>query len=181
MNHERYDRKRRNYVYGGFALALWVITLLWMSMIFGLSAQTGEESGRLSLVIAGLFANVRYVIPRSLLSDLDMDFYQVIHILRKCAHFMVYFFLGILLASSFGASKVRKNHSILLTLMICILYAISDEVHQMFVPGRGPAVRDVMIDTAGAFTGVGLYLVANKLLAAIRMRSGRAVTGHNDR
>lgn len=38
--------------------------------------------------------------------------------------------------------------------MICILYAISDEVHQLFVPGRGGQVRDVIIDSAGAIAGI---------------------------
>lgn len=37
-----------------------------------------------------------------------------------------------------------------LSVLISFLYAVSDEYHQSFVPGRGPAFRDVLIDTIGA-------------------------------
>ncbi len=39
-----------------------------------------------------------------------------------------------------------------------ILYAVSDEVHQLFVPGRGGQLTDVIIDTAGAGAGLGIYM-----------------------
>ena len=42
--------------------------------------------------------------------------------------------------------------------MFCSLYAISDEVHQLFVPGRGAQVKDVFIDIAGAAVGIFLSL-----------------------
>lgn len=44
-------------------------------------------------------------------------------------------------------------------LLICVLYAISDEVHQKFIPGRSGEVRDVIIDTAGASVGISVYLL----------------------
>jgi VanZ family protein len=43
--------------------------------------------------------------------------------------------------------------------VFCVLYAVSDEVHQLFVPGRGAQVTDVLIDNAGAFVGIGIYEV----------------------
>jgi VanZ family protein len=43
--------------------------------------------------------------------------------------------------------------------VFCILYAISDEVHQLFVLGRGAQVVDVLIDSLGAFVGIGMYRV----------------------
>ncbi len=51
----------------------------------------------------------------------------------------------------------------MLSLMICILYAISDEVHQSFVPGRGPGVMDVLIDSAGAMVGIGMYEMISRI------------------
>ena len=44
-----------------------------------------------------------------------------------------------------------------LSLLVCVLYAISDELHQLFVSGRGAQVKDVLIDSAGATVGVCLY------------------------
>lgn len=45
----------------------------------------------------------------------------------------------------------------LLALATCIVYAVSDEIHQLFVPGRGAQVKDVMIDSTGAFAGIIIY------------------------
>lgn len=52
--------------------------------------------------------------------------------------------------------------SIIFSLLICILYAISDEIHQVFVPGREAQVKDVIIDSGGAAVGIGVYLIINR-------------------
>ena len=59
-----------------------------------------------------------------------------------------------------------------LSFLVCVLYAISDEVHQLFVPGRGAQVKDVFIDSAGAIVGVGLYLIISRIM---KSRSTRLV------
>lgn len=51
-------------------------------------------------------------------------------------------------------SGVENKKCILLILCICILYAISDEIHQMFVPGRGAQGRDIVIDSVGSVVGI---------------------------
>ena len=58
-----------------------------------------------------------------------------------------------------------------LSLFVCVLYAISDEVHQLFVSGRGAQVKDVLIDSAGAIVGVGLYLVISRIMKSRSTRS----------
>jgi len=69
-------------------------------------------------------------------------------------------------------SGVNEYRSVVLALGICVLFAISDEVHQLFVPGRGGQVSDVLIDSAGASVGLGIYLlvsrVVNSQLRALR-------------
>jgi VanZ family protein len=50
-----------------------------------------------------------------------------------------------------------------LSLAICIIYAVSDELHQLFVPGRGCQLKDVIIDTAGAVSGTAIYNAVNIL------------------
>jgi len=60
-------------------------------------------------------------------------------------------------------SGVNGWKFILFSLGICVLYAVSDEVHQLFVPGRGRQVRDVLIDSAGAIVGIGLYRVVSRI------------------
>ena len=64
-----------------------------------------------------------------------------------------------------------------LSLLVCVLYAISDEVHQLFVPGRGAQVKDVLIDSAGAIVGVGLYLVICRIMKSRTGRRNKHRTG----
>lgn len=70
------------------------------------------------------------------------------------AHFFSYLALGILVAAGLRSSGVNVYRLIGLARVICLLFAISDEVHQLFVPGRGGQVRDVVIKVSGHWLGV---------------------------
>ena len=60
-------------------------------------------------------------------------------------------------------SGVIGFKAFIFSLMFCILYAISDELHQLFVPGRGAQVKDVLIDSFGSFVGIGFYEMVSKM------------------
>ena len=49
------------------------------------------------------------------------------------------------------------------SLIIGIIYASSDEIHQCFTPGRGPLLTDVMIDTMGVLLGILLVILVIKI------------------
>jgi VanZ family protein len=70
-------------------------------------------------------------------------------ILRKGAHAFEYAILGILLLRALAAPVPA--------IAAAIAYAISDEIHQAFVPGRHASALDVVIDSAGVVVGVVLY------------------------
>ena len=71
--------------------------------------------------------------------------------IRKWAHMFLYFVLGIFLFLHF---RCRVRYSSILTLLLCYIYACSDEIHQLFVNGRGGLVSDTFIDLIGASFGV---------------------------
>ena len=134
----------------------WIVVFLWMLIIFNLSSQVAEEANKLSKGVTEIIVQtVEKVAPRS---SFDID--QFNHLLRKNAHFFTYLVLGMLVMSGMRRSDVK---GIVLTLGICILYAVSDEIHQLFVPGRGGQIKDVLIDSAGAFVGIKLYLRLSRL------------------
>ena len=54
------------------------------------------------------------------------------------------------------------DRCIVYSLLICILYATSDELHQVFIPGRGAQVKDVIIDSAGACVGILVYMIISR-------------------
>lgn len=95
----------------------------------------------------------------------ELEINRLHHMLRKNAHFIAYLILGILVMNALRSSREYGYQSIALALLICALYAISDEIHQIYVPGRSGELRDVMIDSVGASVGIGVYvslLNANK-------------------
>ncbi len=86
------------------------------------------------------------------------------HLLRKAAHFCVYAALGLFLClSSLGSLAVPVIH-LLRSLCIGAAYAASDEWHQAFVPGRGPGIGDVLLDSTGVLAGVLCALLLAKLI-----------------
>ena len=95
---------------------------------------------------------------------------------RKCAHLTEYAVLGALLAATAAsytalqgilqghgsASASRTMKPLVLPFIIGVLYAVSDEIHQLFVPGRAGQLRDVLIDSAGILIGMCLYRVLSR-------------------
>ena len=74
-------------------------------------------------------------------------------------HFAIYFILGITVVSFFREFSIPIRKLLLLSIFLAFLYACSDEIHQLFVPGRSGQFIDVLLDTCGASVGVGLYVL----------------------
>jgi VanZ family protein len=138
-----------------------VLLLCWLGLIFYLSSQTGESSGGLSSGIMDfLIASIQ-----SIFKTIEINKEFVHTLIRKSAHFSAYAVLGILAYRVFVTQKRVDKKQVFYLLIFCILYAISDEVHQAFVPGRGPAAFDVFIDTLGSVTGIYLVTKVHKFRA----------------
>jgi VanZ family protein len=143
----------------------WTAVLLWLVLIFYLSSQPAVESDGLSKKVTKIIIEkVGRLVPldseTSTTADLVARFN---HVVRKFAHFGIYFILGVLVLNALRRSGIRGFRGFIFSLVFCILYAISDEVHQLFVPGRGAQVSDVLIDSLGAFLGIGMYKMVRKI------------------
>lgn len=131
----------------------WVAVFLGMILIFNLSSQVAEHSNELSTGITELLIKaVEKIVP-----GVELDLRSTNNGLRKNAHFFSYLLLGVLVCNALRHSGLRGCQCLILALGICVFYAVTDEVHQLFVPGRGGQVLDVLIDSAGACAGIGLY------------------------
>lgn len=82
------------------------------------------------------------------------DFFLWDFLIKKSAHLFEYGVLAILLYRALLNYDVNTNKALFFAILIAGLYGVSDEFHQSFIPGRGPAVRDVIIDIIGATIGV---------------------------
>ena len=134
-----------------------IITIMIMALIFFFSSQTANVSHETSSGIAMKFAQM---ISRMINYSDAESIYKSIHTLvRKTAHFSLYAMLGVSVANTaFWLLPWRRMRLFLISLAFSVCYAISDEVHQIFVPGRAGMIGDVIIDTCGALCGILLFL-----------------------
>jgi VanZ family protein len=137
------------------ALISWALVVSWMALIFFLSAQHAEQSADLSGGITELVNEVvKQVAP-----DAEFHIDEISFFVRKNAHFFAYMLLSVLTLNAVSRSGGQGWLSVGVAFVITVLYAISDEVHQLFVPGRSGQVSDVLLDSTGALVGIALYYV----------------------
>src|SRR5690554_1189559 len=105
----------------------WMAVILWMILIFAFSAQPGNQSSGLSTGVTEIF--LKFI--QELVPYLELELGVFHYLIRKAAHFTIYLILGILVMNALRQSGVEGRKAILRGLLICILYAISDEVHQL--------------------------------------------------
>ena len=130
-----------------FLVILLVFRLL---VIFLFSNQTASKSQSTSDKVASDIVDaVETVTKNEIKKDKKENIIENTRFLvRKTAHFTLYFILGIivyLLFTSYGVKKI-----LFYSILFCFLYACSDEIHQLFLDGRTAKVLDICIDTCGS-------------------------------
>ncbi|MFC5403173.1 VanZ family protein [Cohnella soli] len=95
-------------------------------------------------------------------------------------HYVAYFALGLGFAFALGAKRSSTWMGVLLTVVLCTLYGVTDEWHQSFVPMRTPDAADLLHDAIGAAAAAVLVLVTLRILRA-RGGGSRNYTGQSGR
>ncbi len=150
-----------------------IFTIGVMALIFFFSSQNSIESSGLSRGITYKIAE--FIVSVANVKDMDAaEVVKLIHnFIRKCAHFSEYAALGmtayitIRLFTNKTTGRVR-----ICTILFCMLYAVTDEIHQHFIPGRAERVFDVFIDTCGAAAGVIIITVLIFILKIYAKKKG---------
>lgn len=145
---------------------IWTIfVVLWMGIIFWFSAKPAEESADMSRS-TGQFLGRLIVKDYENWSPERQDAFaaKIDYGVRKSAHAAEYAFLGILLTGMYQAYGWKGKRWALLSLGTGVLYAASDEFHQLFVPGRSGQFSDVVLDSCGVLAGVLLAIGVKKLI-----------------
>lgn len=133
----------------------WALSVVIMTFIFLSSSQNAQQSSNTSgsfiksLLTAFFdgFEEMSEEAKAALVSSLQ-------HFVRKAAHFSVYMLLGMSLSSALFTYDIKTIYKIGLSASLSLIYAVSDEVHQLFVPGRGGMVTDVLLDFSGSVIGI---------------------------
>ncbi len=144
------------------ALAFAVLVLLILCFIWGQSllphdASDGESRGIVRWLKPILDPNDR----------MDGDAFH--HYLRKAAHFTEYAALGFCVGGLVDAFRWKRLALRIPTSIVCCIAAASvDECIQLFIPGRGPHLRDVLLDACGAVFGLAVFALIVLLFRARR-------------
>lgn len=134
----------------------WSLVVLLMFIIFYFSNQSSNVSSTTS---SGIVKNIF-----DLFNLNDIFGFDAFHtLIRKMAHFSIYLLLGFLVYNALFNKKTSSINVLLHAILIVCLYAISDEIHQLFIMGRSGEIRDVLIDTIGGSVGSLLYYFYTKL------------------
>lgn len=131
---------------------LWYVgpMLVWMGLIFALSTEFGSASHTAGL----LYRLLQRFFPDWLAQATPEELFEWHYWIRKGAHFTEYLILTLLAYRAFRYGEVWRHWRALgFSGSFSILYAFTDEFHQVFVASRGPSLRDVGIDALGAMTG----------------------------
>ena len=146
-----------------------IIVAAIMAFIFFQSALPADlssrESGRVVDLLVRLFQGI-----------MPIDRQTMVFIVRKGAHFAEYTILGGFLVPAvtewMAVDKTPVPDSVrsirIISWLVGTLYAVTDEVHQFYVPGRSCELRDIGIDSCGVLAGV---LVVSLLMRSKERRS----------
>ena len=94
--------------------------------------------------------------------------YAFKNFIRKSAHFSVFMFLGVFASITLFLGFRRKRWAAPTALVFCVLYAMTDEFHQIFVEGRGAEFSDVCLDSMGALIGILLVSLIYAVVCAVK-------------
>lgn len=135
--------------------------------IFGFSNQNSETSAGLSQKVTNFIVEMIPAINDMPESDKENVVDRIESVVRKIAHYSIYTLVGILLMSLMSTYKIKELDRLAVSLIIGVIYASTDEIHQAFVPGRGPLITDVMLDTVGVLTGICIVMLVCKIICKI--------------
>ena len=150
---------------------IWTLVLAVMLFIFSHSAKNAEQSSKTSGEVAKTVLSVVVkdfkTLPKAE-QQKAVDSLQFV--VRKSAHFFIYLALGFLCFLAMNTYNLKLKTKFISALTISLLYAISDEIHQLFVPGRAGQIRDVLIDFSGSLTGIIFALIFITILSKIILK-----------
>lgn len=136
-----------------FVAVSWVAVAVWACFIFFMSSNTSTGLNEGLGIFSSIYRAMQDVQASILGPDAD--------VLSSIAHFCEYTVFGALLANALRCHMPLRR-ACLVAIACASLYGVSDEFHQLFVPGRMCDPVDWMVDTAGATFGSGIFYAVQR-------------------
>jgi VanZ family protein len=139
----------------------WTAVFLWMIVIFYLSSQTAQVSNRFSRSMTSIIVKIIALFSKISIETSTMQnwFDMMNNTVREYAHGTIFFILVLLVCNAFLKSGLRGWKLYTFALVFCAIFACLDELHQIFVQGRGAEFKDFLMDCTGAIMGLVLHSI----------------------
>ena len=139
-----------------------------MFAIFNFSAQSGNDSNDVSVSVSRIICRIIFFKFNEMTSAEQLFVVtEINYFVRKLAHFTAYAGLGVCAYINMRLLGIRLKGFFLPAVFFCAAYAILDEIHQFFTPGRTIKITDMILDTSGAVIGAAAASAATVILAHI--------------
>lgn len=137
-----------------------IAVVIWMAVIFAFSAQPARQSSKASKSVSYKIAEWQnYIFNQGKTEEeLSIKAESMQLIVRKGAHMSEYAILAVLICFYFSYDSISKKRMALQAFAFTAGYAATDELHQLFVPGRAGRLSDVCIDSLGGGLGIMFFL-----------------------
>ncbi|MBQ5824680.1 MAG: VanZ family protein [Clostridia bacterium] len=139
----------------------WLLVAVCMAIIFSLSHQPATQSSELSMSVMGFFAQIFTKFIEAIGHD----------VFRSIAHALEYCGLALLLFNALYHTSGKPR--IILSFVIGVFYAVTDEIHQIFIEGRAFQFTDILIDAVGTAFGITAgYIIYKVITTILKQRRG---------
>ena len=162
-----------------FRIILIILLCLTFYQIFQFSNENAEKSGSRSMQVMRKIIDIFPYTKNLSISTKEKIVERAQPIIRKIAHFSIYTLVGILIMAFVSTYKLLLWKKLAISIMVGLIYAISDEYHQSFIPGRSAEIRDVLIDLSGVIFGIIIVLLIISVYKALgeKYKMMRSVEG----
>ncbi len=142
-----------------------IAAVIWMAVIFAFSAQPAQQSSKASKSVSYKIAEWQnYVFKQGKTEEeLAIQAESMQFVVRKGAHMSEYAALAVIVCLYFSYELITKKRMALQAFGVTAGYAVTDELHQLFVPGRAGRLSDVCIDSLGGGVGIIFFLFVFRL------------------
>ena len=144
-------------------IIIYILLVLWLILIFFFSHQPAVDSDKVSNKVIDKIIHTVEIISGHEFNDNELEIISnyLVFPVRKLAHFTLYFILGILVYNTIRLYSINNKEIWFISILFCIIYDCSDEIHQLFIPGRSGELQDVLIDALGSLLGA---LIVSKII-----------------
>ncbi len=152
-------------------ITAWLAVVAWMIVIFSMSHQKAEQSSELSTsTTQKIFEQLHPTFNELPEEEKQQLIEKTETAVRKTAHMSEYFILSALIIIALLFNNISHKKRALFAIALCCAYAVTDEIHQIFIDGRSCKVTDILIDAFGIILCAVIYLMIAYIIKKTKNR-----------